>query len=79
MGKTLSTVAQWTSAAGSKRLEFSPKNETILNSIVTFAETYSSNNPEESQMLFKKPIIWKTKLRSSEMNLSAESVYLSYF
>ncbi|CAD5115932.1 DgyrCDS4862 [Dimorphilus gyrociliatus] len=72
MGKTLSTVAQWTSAAGSKRLEFSPKNETILNSIVSFAENYASNNPEEAQMLFKKALVWKTKLRPSELNLNAE-------
>ena len=42
MGGTLSTVSMWTSARddGHMKLELVPINENVLNSIVTFVESF---------------------------------------
>lgn len=64
MGQTLSFAVQWTSAKeGAKgKLEYTPSNEAILNSIIKLIESFTSGNPEESKLPFKQPLTWKTQL-----------------
>ena len=67
MGQTLSFAVQWTSAKeGAKgKLEYSPSNEAILNSIISLFESFESSNPEESKLLFKQPLVWSSHLDPS--------------
>ena len=64
MGQALQRAAQWTSAKDGSggKLEFTPMNEMLLNQILQFVETFSSKNPEEAKLVFKKPLSWKSKL-----------------
>ncbi|KAK6166600.1 hypothetical protein SNE40_023253 [Patella caerulea] len=67
MGQALQRAAQWTSAkdgCGGK-LEFTPINEDLLNSILKFVETVGKS-PEESQLVFKNPLRWHTSLNPSQ-------------
>ncbi|CAL1542374.1 unnamed protein product [Lymnaea stagnalis] len=67
MGQTLRRAAQWTSAqdGSTGKLEFTAINEELLNMILHFAEEGSSQ--EESQLVFKKPLTWKTSLTKSDI------------
>ncbi|XP_067870254.1 outer dynein arm-docking complex subunit 2 isoform X2 [Heterodontus francisci] len=66
MGVTLTRAAQWT-AAGIMvgKLEFTPLNETLLNSIIKFVEYVSSKHPQEAALVFREPLEWKSKLEIS--------------
>ena len=46
MGVTLSTASSWTSARddGQMKLELTPINENVLNSIVTFVENFPGSS-----------------------------------
>nr|XP_006811379.1 PREDICTED: armadillo repeat-containing protein 4-like [Saccoglossus kowalevskii] len=70
MGQTLARAAQWTSASdgGEGKLEFTPINESILNSIIKFVEAFPGKHPQEAQMPFKKPLQWKTSLEASSFS-----------
>ncbi|XP_064646544.1 outer dynein arm-docking complex subunit 2-like isoform X2 [Lineus longissimus] len=67
MGNTLKRAAQWTSARDGSggKLEFTPLNAQILNSIIKFCEGYSGGHPEESKIFFKQPLVWDTALEPS--------------
>ena len=64
MGQTLTFAVQWTSAKeGAKgKLEYTPSNEAILNSVIRLIESFTSTNPEESKLAFKQALTWKTHL-----------------
>ena len=64
MGQTLICAAQWTSAKESfpGKLEVTPLNEELLNSICNFVDGFSERYPDEARLTFKKPLIWETKL-----------------
>ncbi|XP_053120130.1 outer dynein arm-docking complex subunit 2 isoform X5 [Hemicordylus capensis] len=66
MGVALTRAAQWTAAgAGTGTLEITPLNETLLNEIIKFTETFSSKHPQEATFVFKEPLEWQTKLEPS--------------
>jgi len=60
MGNTLSAATQWTSAKSDVigRLEYTPVNELILNRIAEFTLKFAQRHPEESQVVFRKPMTW---------------------
>jgi hypothetical protein len=61
MGSTLTRAARWTSVGGNKgKLEYTPINEHILNEITTFVQNFPAKNPEESKIVFKKPLEWSS-------------------
>ncbi|XP_022242868.1 LOW QUALITY PROTEIN: armadillo repeat-containing protein 4-like [Limulus polyphemus] len=68
MGQTLIRAAKWTSAREGDRgrLEFSPQNETILNLISQMVETFNTEFPQESMVVFQSPLIWFTNLCPSD-------------
>ncbi|XP_071943013.1 outer dynein arm-docking complex subunit 2-like [Antedon mediterranea] len=67
MGQTLTRAAQWTSVSegGRGRLEFSPVNEALINSIIKYVEGFSSKHPAETAIVFKSPLQWKTTIEPS--------------
>ena len=59
MGIVLTRAAKWTSVGGNKgKLEYTPINEHILNEITQFVQEFPAKNPEESKIVFKKPLEW---------------------
>jgi hypothetical protein len=71
MGQTLSSAAQWTSAAdegGLGKLELTKPNEVILNKIMTFIDGFPSKYPTEAKLTFKQPFIWNTDLTPSDFS-----------
>ncbi|XP_014682000.1 PREDICTED: armadillo repeat-containing protein 4-like [Priapulus caudatus] len=70
MGQTLNRAASWTAASdvGKGRLEFTPRNEAILNSIIRFVEEFPLKHVKESKLVFKLPLEWETSLQASEFN-----------
>ncbi|XP_041374368.1 outer dynein arm-docking complex subunit 2-like isoform X2 [Gigantopelta aegis] len=70
MGQALQRAAQWTSAKDGSggKLEFTPINEMLLNHILQFIETFSSKNPEEAKLVFRKPLSWQSKLNPSHFS-----------
>ena len=69
MGATLSSQAELTSASSKDdgKIEFSPHNELLLNNILKYVETLSSQHPKEAQVVFNKPFEWVTSIRSNDM------------
>jgi len=69
MGAALSSQAELTSASSKDdgKIEFSPHNELLLNNILTYVETLSTQHPKEAQVIFKKPFEWKTSIRPNDM------------
>ncbi|KAL5005970.1 hypothetical protein ScPMuIL_017128 [Solemya velum] len=70
MGQSLQRAAQWTSAKDGSggKLEFTKINEELLNTIIQFVDGFSAKYPEESHLLFRKPLKWKTSLKSSSFS-----------
>ncbi|KAH9496197.1 Armadillo repeat-containing protein 4 [Bulinus truncatus] len=68
MGQTLKRVAQWTSAQDGQtgKLEFTALNEELLNMILHFVE--NGKSLEESQLIFRKPLSWKTNLNANQLS-----------
>ncbi|KAL3315006.1 Armadillo repeat-containing protein 4 [Cichlidogyrus casuarinus] len=69
MGLTLSRVAEWTSSAKGSggKLELSPVNQHILESIHEFATNYVSNNPDLAKLHFVKSLDWDSNLTINEL------------
>lgn len=69
MGQALQRAAQWTSAKGGSggKLEFTKLNEDLLNTIMNWVEEFSSKNPEESKLVFKSALTWKSTLRPDKL------------
>ncbi|XP_032093944.1 armadillo repeat-containing protein 4 [Thamnophis elegans] len=66
MGVALTRAAQWTAAGtGTGTLEITPLNESLLNEIIKFTETFSSKHLQEAAFVFKEPLEWQTKLEPS--------------
>ncbi|EMP31611.1 Armadillo repeat-containing protein 4 [Chelonia mydas] len=73
MGVALTRAAQWTSAgSGTGTLEITPLNESLLNDIIKFAESFSSRHPQEAAFVFREPLEWKTQLDYSGFELGYE-------
>jgi hypothetical protein len=73
MGVTLTRAARWTSVEGNKgKLEYTPINEHILNEITQFVQDFATKNPEESKVVFKKPLEWTSE------NITAASLGSGY-
>ncbi|XP_005290989.2 outer dynein arm-docking complex subunit 2 isoform X2 [Chrysemys picta bellii] len=73
MGVALTRAAQWTSAgSGTGTLEITPLNESLLNDIIKFAESFSSRHPQEAAFVFREPLEWKTQLDYSVFELGYE-------
>nr|XP_020656758.1 armadillo repeat-containing protein 4 isoform X1 [Pogona vitticeps]XP_020656767.1 armadillo repeat-containing protein 4 isoform X1 [Pogona vitticeps]XP_020656775.1 armadillo repeat-containing protein 4 isoform X1 [Pogona vitticeps] len=66
MGVALTRAAQWTAAgSGTGTLEITPLNESLLNEIIKFTESFSSRHPQEADFVFREPLEWQTKLEPS--------------
>ncbi|XP_015276897.1 PREDICTED: armadillo repeat-containing protein 4-like, partial [Gekko japonicus] len=66
MGVALTRAAQWTTAgSGTGTLEITPLNESLLNEIIKFTESFSSKHPQEAAFTFKEPLEWQTQLEPS--------------
>ncbi|XP_067863272.1 outer dynein arm-docking complex subunit 2 isoform X2 [Heptranchias perlo] len=66
MGIALTRAAQWTAAGiGVGKLEFTPLNVSLLNSIIKFVEYVSSKHPQEAALVFREPLEWTSKLEIS--------------
>ncbi|XP_033021245.1 armadillo repeat-containing protein 4 [Lacerta agilis] len=66
MGVALTRAAQWTAAGSGKgTLEITPLNESLLNEIIKFTESFSNKHPQEAAFVFKEPLEWQTKLEPS--------------
>lgn len=62
MGVTLARAARWTSVEGTQgKLEYTPINEHILNEITQFVLEFAEKYPNESKVMFKKPLEWKSE------------------
>lgn len=73
MGVALTRAAQWTAAgSGTGTLEITPLNESLLNEIIKFTETFSSKHPQETAFVFKEPLEWHTKLEPSAFEAGYE-------
>ncbi|KAG6929907.1 armadillo repeat containing 4, partial [Chelydra serpentina] len=73
MGVALTRAAQWTSAgSGTGTLEITPLNESLLNDIIKFADSFSSRHPQEAAFVFREPLEWKTQLDYSRFELGYE-------
>ncbi len=70
MGQTLGVAAEWTSAKESSKgkLEYTPKNEVILNKVITFVENFSGINSAECEIEFKQPLVWETQLKPDDFS-----------
>lgn len=67
MGISLSKAAQWTTAtSGSRKLEFTPMNESLLKEILNLVEQFSSQHPQEAEHVFEEPLQWSTTLVASD-------------
>ncbi|KAK6961463.1 adhesion G-protein coupled receptor D1, partial [Biomphalaria glabrata] len=68
MGQTLRRAAQWTSAQDGHtgKLEFTALNEELINMILQFIE--EGKSPEETHLIFKKPLAWKTNLNALQLS-----------
>ena len=68
MGAALSSRTQWTSASeiNKGKLEFTPQNELLLNDVVKYVETLVSKHPAESEVAFKEPFQWHTKVQPAD-------------
>ena len=68
MGAALSSRTQWTSASeiNKGKLEFTPQNELLLNDVVKYVETLVSKHPAESEVAFKEPFQWHTKVHPAD-------------
>ncbi|XP_078056353.1 outer dynein arm-docking complex subunit 2 [Mustelus asterias] len=63
MGVALTRAAQWTAAGiGVGKLEFTPLNVSLLNSIIKFVEYVNSKQPQEAALMFREPLEWKSDL-----------------
>lgn len=63
MGVALTRAAQWTTAGtGTGTLEITPLNESLLNQIIKFTESFSSKHLIEAAFVFKEPLEWQTKI-----------------
>ena len=69
MGQTLSSAANWTSAkeGATGKLEYTEVNQTILNDIIKFVETFPGANAEEGKIFFKQPLTWPTSLTPNDV------------
>ncbi|KAL1785026.1 armadillo repeat-containing protein 4, partial [Sigmodon hispidus] len=66
MGVALTRSAQWTAAGyGTGTLEITPLNESILNEIIKFVESFTYKYPKEAKFVFVEPLEWKTNLETS--------------
>ncbi|XP_038611411.1 armadillo repeat-containing protein 4 isoform X1 [Tachyglossus aculeatus] len=66
MGVALTRAAQWTAAGhGIGALEITPLNESLLNDIIKFVESFSSKHPQEAKFVFREPLEWQTNLDHS--------------
>ena len=70
MGQALQRAAQWTSAKGGSggKLEFTKLNEDLLNAIMHWIDDFTAKNPEESKLIFKTPLAWKSTLRPEKLS-----------
>ena len=70
MGASLSTRAEWTSAAGgtgsSGKLEFSKQNESLLIDLARYVQHLVSGHQREADVVFKRPFQWKSRLSASD-------------
>ncbi|XP_065051590.1 outer dynein arm-docking complex subunit 2-like isoform X3 [Rhopilema esculentum] len=77
MGATLSSRAELTSAnpKDGGKIEFSPHNEALLNNILHYVETLTTEHQKEAQVVFKQPFQWSTGIRpvDIENHISAKS------
>ncbi|XP_021510226.1 outer dynein arm-docking complex subunit 2 [Meriones unguiculatus] len=66
MGVALARLAQW-SATGyvNGNLELTPLNESLLNEIITFVESFRYNYPQEANFVFEEPLEWESSLEPS--------------
>lgn len=70
MGVALTRSAQWTAAGyETGTLEITPLNESILNEITKFVESFSYKYPQEAKYVFVEPLEWKTYLEPSAFDL----------
>ncbi|KAL4217388.1 Armadillo repeat-containing protein 4 [Mactra antiquata] len=69
MGQALQRAAQWTSAKGGSggKLEFTKLNEDLLNQVMNWVEGFGAKYPEESKLIFKSALTWKTSLRPENL------------
>ncbi|EPQ14130.1 Armadillo repeat-containing protein 4 [Myotis brandtii] len=66
MGVALARLVQWTAAGyGTRALDITPLNETILKEIIMFAESFICKHPQEAKYVFVEPLEWKTDLHPS--------------
>ncbi|XP_008848776.1 armadillo repeat-containing protein 4 [Nannospalax galili] len=66
MGVALTRSAQWTAAGyGTRTLEITPLNESILQEIVKFVESFTYKYLQEAKFVFVEPLEWKTNLEAS--------------
>lgn len=66
MGVALTRSAQWTASGyETGTLEITPLNESILNEITKFVESFSYKYPQEAKFVFVEPLEWKTYLEPS--------------
>ncbi|XP_028619755.1 armadillo repeat-containing protein 4 [Grammomys surdaster] len=66
MGVALARSAQWTAAGyETGTLEITPLNESILNEITKFVESFAYKYPQEAKFVFVEPLEWKTYLEPS--------------
>ncbi|XP_066487017.1 outer dynein arm-docking complex subunit 2 [Tiliqua scincoides] len=73
MGVALTRAAQWTTAGvGTGTLEITPLNESLLNEIIKFTESFSSKHLLEAAFVFKEPLEWQTKLEPSAFETGYE-------
>lgn len=68
MGNTLARAAQWTSSGAERRgkLEYTPMNQKILETILSHITGYTGRNPEGGKLEFKSPLSWTTSLKPSD-------------
>lgn len=69
MGQALQRAAQWTSAKGGSggKLEFTKLNEDLLNTIMNWVEGFGGKYPEESKLIFKSALTWRSTLRPEKL------------
>ncbi len=69
MGATLSSRAELTSANQNEegKIEFSPHNEALLNNVLKYVETLSSEHKREAEVVFKEPFQWKTGIKPADL------------
>lgn len=79
MGLTLTRAARWTSVEGNRgKLEYTPINEHILNEITQWVQDFPNKYPEESKVVFKKPLEWTSEYLSANLLGSNYSTQLAY-